>query len=323
MEHIGNTKWKVFDKLHLFFPVVVAIGELIAFLFLIDKFTGYLNDSSSGIIVLFVVLSVLLLIAIVFIFVYYGKFQKYKRDVRRVSDDNDHLKKYADVYSSLNSAFDYVHRALRADMEKTDDCIVFLQLFCIQLEDAFNKTTGKKCHVCIKMLAPTKPAGHPEAETGVFTLCRSEDPEIDRSQVDFADEIHPLKDNTDFNIIFRNFDKAGNKVFFSNALPKIHEYSNSSFLRYGHSSVQPFMRHQDWEEKNKNWGLPYKSCIVAPIYPKGDKMSKELQKKAVVGFLCVDAKDMDVFDESIHPVMLAGSANGLYNIIKKIRSLSN
>ena len=102
----------------------------------------------------------------------------------------------------------------------------------------------------------------------------------------------------------------------SNQLPFLFDYKNSSLELYDDYADEKaffpfkvFLRY--WR-----WPLPYKSSIVVPICP---GISTERSKETLLGFLCVDSPRLFAFKREFDVDIMNGVADGLYNVILKLK----
>lgn len=177
---------------------------------------------------------------------------------------------------------------------------------CDLLAAAFGMITGTRCSASLKVFDQPK---NEKSHIAVSTLCRDA---ASRERQSHGHRVfHRLDKNTDFLEIFSNIDRPQGRVFFDNDLPARHGYSNSSFEVYGEPKEVP-IRFIRGLVRNSTWTLPYKSTIVAAIYP-----FIPTQDDALVGFLCVDSSSRGVFWKRYDIDLVCNIAVTLYPLILK------
>lgn len=149
---------------------------------------------------------------------------------------------------------------------------------------AFSQLTGVTCRACIKVIIninPKKPKNPKKTNKKnkidpknfhTITLCRNENTKTSEDK----DKPTPLNENSDFLSLFTKKDN----FFLSNDLSLTYDYRNSSWPN-GHKEIEQFIKAGEYD---------YISTIVWPVRigpTGGDKM--------VIGFLCVDSKEKNVF----------------------------
>jgi hypothetical protein len=226
--------------------------------------------------------------------------------------------RYADVIPMLNIAFQELHNAIRRNHADKRMYHEYFEKCCQSLEKVFSRVTGVDCHVCIKMTSFTNDQipSHSKVEKRVNNLemktyCRSLHLSNARIQIDQSKVSHPITENTDFEDVFM---KKGD-CFFCNDLTEKDEYKNSSVKPQNHGSYFVFPKGTSREHKINNWPLPYRATIVAPILPTVKETSEE---RIILGMLCVDSKEPNVFNEDLDKHIMIGCADGLYNSFKKL-----
>jgi hypothetical protein len=154
---------------------------------------------------------------------------------------------------------------------------------------AFTTTTGAKCRVTIKQVI---------VKDGVETvyvqdLSRSEGSRPVRT-------LDSVADNTDFEILL----EGGEDYFLSNDLAQLREKNN-----YKNSHAQP------------DSPLPYNSTVVWPIRKvlvdalSAAELGAVSDWQDLLGFLCVDCKEVEVFDNA-DVQMGAALADSLYSVLR-------
>lgn len=305
--------FKSFSIAHVFLPITIAIGELITFTQLAKAFITGNHDTNDK--ATFITLAFLLLIALGFVIFYFTKLRNAKKEIEVLKAENERALRYKEIFKEINHAYNHVHSLVRSDSKDKAAYVTGFTHFCTHLAKVFETATGKKCGICIKFTSWEENGN----EIEVKTLCRDLYSNTTRNHVDNGLK-HLLKDNTDFSYIFKNINKPEGRAFFCNDLTRLSGYSNTSFMQFdGFESPKPFNQYMKDEDKNKAWPLSYKSCIIAPFYP-GIK-DKDNAHKHIHGFLCIDSKESDVFNETDKEIII-GCADGLCEPIRNFKELS-
>lgn len=206
--------------------------------------------------------------------------------------------KYGEVLSIINEAYSNIHHLKFNEINDEKVGVKAFSNFCDAVSKSFSIISGVNCAVTIKLLERDSINNKEIIETMDF--CRNRD-SIKKRHPKRDEKInHSLQINTDFHHIFENFGTPKGDCFFSNRLPLLLNYSNSSFKRYGEPTTFYPLR-------LVKWPLPYKSTIVVPICPKGAKNDSEL-----IGYLCVDCKKMFAFKIDYDVDLLKGISDGIF-----------
>lgn len=167
------------------------------------------------------------------------------------------------------------------DENSWDETIVktFLTEACENIKDFYAEYINSDCGVSIKM---SKTETSSSIDTWEFSnFCRASGREQRDSDKRYLEKHHFLLDNTAFLTIInqlRNHEEVG---YVNNDIHASHDYKSSSFGCY-----------------DEQFG--YDSELVYPIVP----FRRELQYQAIHGFICIDSKDTDKFDEKLHDIQL-------------------
>ena len=200
-------------------------------------------------------------------------------------------------------AFSYIDLAYQACITRDEDKC-FLDV-CNNLTNAFSLITGANCSCCIKTFDPPEDRTSTVNQFFISTLCRDSKPQQRKNKT--RDIHHDLDRNTDFRAIFRH----RNDVFYANNLPLLSNYANTSFEVYGDPKdvPTPFLRSFI---RDRQWPLPYKSTIVAPIVSQNHK---DIHNDTLVGFLCIDSPARGAFNRRYDVDMVKSLAIALYPMI--------
>lgn len=215
-----------------------------------------------------------------------------------------HKARYAEASPNLHQAFHSLRDAYFAVITNgSDDQVMGLLRQSLQsAATVFTTISGVNCRMCIKDLYCADPKANPP-ERGFITkdLCRS-----DRSvgPMGTQNELDWITENSDFYLLFADPQK---KYFFSNNLPKLAKrvnYKNSHW----DSDV--------YAEKK----FPYNSTIVWPIRKclEGDIQGfpRAHPWHDTLGYLCLDSKSKNVFNERYDSEIGMAYADALYSFIK-------
>ncbi len=201
-----------------------------------------------------------------------------------------------------------------------DDLHEIMQEIVDATAHCFSLLTGKRCRCCIKEIVD---------KDIVKTVVRDR---ISSSQTREApSEVHKIGENTDFSSLF--YGKNGYVRYFhcGNLLKlwRVHKYENSSFRHVGEPSIKSIFAFS----MVRNWRLPYKSLIVWPIryIPPGtewpilnDEDMQQLppeKRPVIMGFLTVDCRSKNVFDEYYSSELGAAIADALFTMMDVRRIL--
>ena len=220
--------------------------------------------------------------------------------------------RYAEILSSLEENF-LILQKLVAEQTAT---VGQIEQGCIRLvtnlAKIFSLTTSTACSVCIKVIEGDPKVHQNESlRPKVRTLCRNDDAEKRRKLADISSVSHWVDQNTDFYNLHQNAGTPREYCFFSNNIPGLRGYRNSSFEVYGSPAdsliltklFPPFA----------SWPLPYKSTIVVPILPR----AHDAQSQRLYGYLCVDSRSRGAFSRRYDPELLTGIAECLCAVVKR------
>jgi hypothetical protein len=175
----------------------------------------------------------------------------------------------------------------------------------------FSIVTGTFCAVCVK-----------EFQDGLNLRVAFRDSHSlkTRGSPDPTRPPHPLQDDTPCSSIF-SVEDGCIRVYFCNDVPtawKEQRYRSPSFGIWG---GEPKERKCGFFLLPPKWNLPYKSCLVAPL--RYVHTSETLSKIPAAGspsgttwcywgFLCIDARKRNVFDQNRHADLIAACADLLF-----------
>lgn len=236
--------------------------------------------------------------------------------LEKIVDKSD---KYIKSIGKLNDAFANVHDILRIDKKEEKDFIIAFREFCSQLSLVFKDITGTNCCVCIKVMYVVDSSKNSLSindlsinDLAAYTLGRDKITH-NRDRFENGFEIkHMLSKNTDYETIFKNLSTHKGRMFFSNSLPNIMYYKNTSFLYHEGFQETGYPPKTSVVEKRKSWPLPYKSCIVVPICPTS---ADDRNPDNLLGFLTVDSDEENVFIKENDSEIIIGCAEGIYNTL--------
>jgi hypothetical protein len=225
--------------------------------------------------------------------------------------------KYGAALNTITSGFANIHELNRYNEQQlTADMIrQHLKDMCTNISYAFTIICGYKVACCIKIMTPTEE----KSNYLLKTLCRDNHDGVTRGKPDFRAD-HFLNVNSDFKTLFNDIRTGKSRFFISNRINWLYDYENSSFESYGGkirmtgNSIFDFFilaKQTLW------WPLPYKSTIIVPIIPVNYKPTDE-----ILGFLCVDSRNMFVFKRYYDVDLLIGLADGIYNTVNQMHSLT-
>jgi hypothetical protein len=165
-----------------------------------------------------------------------------------------------------------------------------------RLAEAYTLVTGYPCRACIKMIQAPPGTLTGDRDLLVSTLCRdNEEGDPPRHAPDRIGE------NTDFKQIFTE----NAMLFFSNDL--------IAQLKRGY-------RNSHWREEDIEKGnLDYLATIVWPIERSLTPYALQPQQREIIGFLCVDTKQVKTFQKTYDEALGASFAQTLYLVLHKLR----
>ncbi len=198
---------------------------------------------------------------------------------------------YGDAIIFLKDAFSRIHW-LRKVENITDEQFKTVMVFmCEKLKEIYDRKTKSVCSVSIKVPIEASVS----ANTEVKNLCRNNDA-LDRDTEKYRDSKHYIFGNTCYNSILTNItkNKRAKLFYINNDIEGSVDYENTSKDCY------------------KDEKLPYKSELVVPILPLHNDEEKVY---SILGFLCIDSNEKNVFDTKYDLAILQGVADGIYDII--------
>ena len=185
-------------------------------------------------------------------------------------------------------------QCLRKKDFSTEEFIFVMHLLCDNLKTVFDSKTKSDCCVSIKI--PVSNENTP-VESFVFeNLCR--DRFHGQRDTDlYMKTKHTVIGNTPFTSIINNIRTSSDQLaYINNNISQSQDYLNTSRVCYSDGK------------------LPYNSELVYPIIP----LKNPDGKARLLGFICVDCKDSDVFDKMRYDIpVVSGVADSIYDIIQK------
>lgn len=217
---------------------------------------------------------------------YSSRIKELHRKCRDAVRYKNSVKNLHDCAHSMRDAFD---RIIENNEAAANSCI---QTGLNKLANAFSFISGSNCRACIKIIQN-------DVQDNFYTATLSRS---GRSSAKTAkDAPNKILNNTDFMMLF---DKKIN-FFFSNDLSSVSPYHNSNW------PDDP----QERESFINNKKYDYISTIVWPI-----RSCNENDEIKVIGFLCIDSRDKDVFNTETDIDFGASMADLLYPVLYAYRS---
>lgn len=244
---------------------------------------------------------------------------------KRLQEENSICRKnfgYIDAYTHIGLGFSLIHQMQRnipqidPSSEYHEDQLALLIMqfeeMCLHVADGFKSIAGQNdFSVCVKLVNGKEIT----RGSSVRTFVR-DSKNVGRNYEENG-STHLIENNTSYSEIVKKMSKGqGGRCFISNDLPQLKGYLNTTFPIYGQDEYNDALTP---EERNNNWQLPYKSTIVTGIYPNQKQYYKD---KYLIGFLCVDSNQIDIFDKKHDPLILTGVADGIYNTLKSFNQLT-
>jgi Na+-transporting methylmalonyl-CoA/oxaloacetate decarboxylase gamma subunit len=238
------------------------------------------------------------------------KERQHKIELEKVAKSN---LEYGEVIIGLKELFIRINglKKLRPNIDKPNFKGT-LQYVCDKVKDIFEKKTGAKCGVSIKIFVTDKFAEAPNIKSTVTNLIT--DKAIAASEIRNGVEYkkikhHPIIKNTAYKKIFDNYyaDKKEDLFHIHNTMPIDCDYQSTSFQARGGDHRKPTMSE---EELRTAWVLSYRAEIVVPIF------SSPIDDETFTwfGFLCVDADKEGVFHHKYDVQALIGISEGLFDL---------
>ncbi len=156
-----------------------------------------------------------------------------------------------------------------------------IKKICNEMKKFFDKKTKKECFVSVKV--PREP-GVNINEMIVENICRDDVSENMRNTDAYKAQVHLLFGNTAYtSIVTRMYNKKYKAYYINNHVNKDSNYETTSIEAYAK-------------------GLPYKSEFVFPLTTHPVEITKGPGE--ISGFVCVDCKDEDGFQDDRYSVHL-------------------
>ena len=189
-----------------------------------------------------------------------------------------------------------------------------------RLATAFSLITGTRCSTCIKYLEIVGSATTPPINLEVVTLVRD-----DTSQ-SCGRANRSVRDSLASNTGFLQIQSTAREYFYSNYLPAVLDYKNSSFERYGYPVPQNLSRGTAYPfalvSRDISWHLPYKSTIVVPISSRLYESTAQ-QRKVTSAYLCIDSMARFPFRPRHDVELLKNVAQLLYPTVKRYTQITS
>ncbi|SEB44336.1 hypothetical protein SAMN04489727_1793 [Amycolatopsis tolypomycina] len=299
---LGNQEsrlWSVMARLAAITGLVFPIASIVAFVI-----TGSLSTPAAVLSVYICVLCTTLIILMI------RQENRYIAQVKKYQDDylNEAKKhqeqieaaqremRYGPAMLPLRRAYSDVAEAswnhLRGDTSP-EAFRLHLQESLRYFSEAFTLITGVTCRSSIKLVAaPNGPTG----DLTVSTLCR------DHNSPEPSNRPDRISDNTDFKHIFLHNEPK----FFCNDLV---------------AAISKGYRNSHWDEKTIEAGeFDYRSTIVWPIGRAGDVSTGHKSDLEIIGFLCVDSLETEVFHQTYDVAIGGAFAQALQLALTQFRT---
>ena len=172
---------------------------------------------------------------------------------------------------------------------------------CNIVQDIFDKLTGKRCSVSIKLLEQDQSEIRrlridEILGCNVQNIARDADHQK-RDTKEYNNTKHLIRQNTAYATIVGNLGKK--TLFYLNNDVNIHN---------SYSTTSPYV-----DEDNRDINPPYKSELVLPIY-----QSQGSETYRFIGFLCIDCEEKDTFSKNDISFEIASiTASKLYWVFNK------
>lgn len=173
-----------------------------------------------------------------------------------------------------------------------------LQQICNDVKRYFDKLTGKKCAVSIKL--PQKPGELEDLE--VVNVMRDDASRMARDTDTYKEQKHFVFQNTAYMTIITRLSKGKmNATYINNDVSVEANYETTSLPAY------------------PNGKLPYKSEMVTAIrkYPLSKRMNSASE---LMGFLCIDSPEKESFSKDRYYICIADLiSDALFSIVKPLK----
>jgi hypothetical protein len=173
-----------------------------------------------------------------------------------------------------------------------------IKKICNELKKFFDKKTKKECSVSVKV---PKEIGVKLEDMIVVNICRDDISDKVRNTAAYKAQVHKLFGNTAYaSIVARMYNKKTKAYYMNNHVDQDRNYETTSSEAY----VK---------------GLPYKSEFVFPLTPHPVEITKGPGE--ICGFLCVDCKEENGFEDDRYSVHLmkciASNLNKIINTVNE------
>lgn len=211
---------------------------------------------------------------------------------------------YGEAIIYLKDSFGKIHFLRKDDNLNEETLKNSLAHFCQQLKLFYDKKTQSKCSVSIKVFQNIVEYEN-AANAKLYNLCRDKDALYRDTEI-YKKQNHSVFNNTCFRYVLTKITSgktSNNLHYLNNDLVKAKDYQNTSWAI-----------HQKKDSKDM-WELPYRSELVVPIIPLENLTDKKYQ---LIGFICVDSDETEVFNEKYDSALIQGVADGIYDLILKV-----
>ena len=196
-----------------------------------------------------------------------------------------HRLAFGDIHRMVHELRDYLYEADVSDWDGEERRRELYRVAVGILGDVsamMTRLTGRTCATCVKLFVDPPDASNEDGT--LITFCRDRESARTRGQRD-RQETFQVSENHDFSRIVH----SDENFFTSNDLSG----------------------HEGYYNERPDWRSRYLSALVLPIQRSniGDEPERFHD---ILGFLCVDAKETQVFDESFSVELLAPISDSMY-----------
>lgn len=228
------------------------------------------------------------------------------------------------AFTILNQYFYNKRNEVKKTKDEIEDEIKdILKSFCNCLSEIYTDKVGSKCSVSLKLI--DQDFEKHRLESIVINFERDKESIVRDQDKNYSTHEHKVFNNTCFYEIAKAYmNREEDSLFYTNpSLISDISYKTSSLdcrinilPRSDKKQKKEGLKNPSERPKIWNTYLAYKSEIVAPIL-----LANKPFENTLLGFLCVDCEDENVFNKEYDVPLLKGVADGIYEIITDFRSL--